>query len=172
MRTKLLMLLVLCLPVNLQAVGLMDNGYDDVAGLFEYCSGIKSPGVRYTYVSKLMMKKVSALPMNEYDLSPIIDKIDFLKSVYAATGFEGAKECALKIEALPKTVKENGFECAISINKDGHHTNMYVKRGEGGLNSVLMTIVAYNADGKIELAVAALIGGVFSLDEILAIMKF
>jgi hypothetical protein len=49
---------------------------------------------------------------------------------------------------------------------------MYVKRGEGGLNSVLMTIVAYNADGKIELAVAALIGGVFSLDEILAIMKF
>ena len=172
MRTKLLLLLILCLPLNIGAANLCDNGYDDVAGLFEYCSGIKSKGIHYTYVSRLMMKKVSTLPMGEYDLKSLSDKIDFVKSVYVATGTEGADECANRIEVMPNVVMEKGFECVISVSKDAHHTNMYVKSGEGGLNSVFMTVVAYNEEGKIEFAVAALIGGVFSLDEILSIMKF
>ena len=46
-----------------------------------------------------------------------------------------------------------------------------MKKGEGGLNSLLMTNVCY-VDGEIDFAVAALIGGVFTYEEILSLMKF
>jgi hypothetical protein len=172
MRMKLLMMLLFCIPSFVSAGNHKDNGYDDVAGLFEYCSGVNSPGVRYTYVSKLMMRRASSLPLDEFDLKPLSGKIDFVKSVYVAPPAGDVKECARRIETLPDVVDENGFVCVLSLNRDGNRTNMYVKSGDGGLNSVLMTLVAYNADGDIELAVAALIGGVFSHEEILSIMKF
>lgn len=172
MRTRLLTILLICLPLCVSANTCGDNGYDDIDGFFEYCSGLKSPGVRYTYISRLMMKKVSNLPMGEYDLTPISDKIDFVQSVYVATGYDSAMECAVKAEELPLIAREHGFECVISFNKDGVHTNIFMKRGEGGLNSLLMTNLCYNVQGELEIAVAALIGGVFSFDEILSLMKF
>ena len=78
MRTRLFIILFLCLPLCVLA----DNGYDDIGDFFKYCSTAKSPGLRHTYVSKLMMKRVSSLPAGEFDLKPIYDKIDFIQSVY------------------------------------------------------------------------------------------
>ena len=77
---------------------------------------------------------------------------------------------ARMLRTLCRTAKENGFECVMSYNKDGVRTNIYVKSGYGGLNSLLMTKVAY-VDGKVEMAVAALIGGVFTHEEILSLLK-
>lgn len=171
MRTKLLTILFLCLPFCLWAGNAGDNGYDDIDGFFGHCSKVKSPGLRYTYISSQMMKRVSTLPMGEFDLKPISDKIDFIQSVYAVTDSDTSKECAMKVEFLPTTAKESGFQCVISFNKDGSHTNILMKKGEGGLNSLLLTNVCYNAQGELELAVAALIGGVFTDDEILSLMN-
>ena len=171
MRTKLLLILFLCLPFGMSAGNSADNGYDDIDGFFGYCSRLKSPGLRYTYISSQMIKRVSALPMGDFDLKPISDKIDFVQSVYVVTEFDSSKECALKAEALPQAAVENGFERVISFNKDGSHTNILMKKGEGGLNSLLLTNVCYNAQGELELAVAALIGGVFTDDEILSLMN-
>lgn len=171
MRSKILMILFLCMPLCLSAGNMGDNGYDDIDGFFGYCSKVKSPGLRYTYISSQMMKRVAAIPMGDFDLKPIADKIDFIQSVYAAAEFDSAKECALKAEALPATAKERGFECVISFNKDGSHTNIFLKKGEGGLNSLLLTNVCYNEKGELELAVVALIGGVFTDDEILSLMN-
>ena len=171
MRPRVLMFLLLCLPLCAAATNAGDNGYDDIDGFFGYCSGVKSPGVRYTYISSMMMKRVAALPLGDTDLKPIADTIDFVQSVYVGTEFEDVKECALKVEALSQVAIESGFECVMSFNKDGVHTNILIKRGEGGLNSLLMTNVCY-ADGEIQFAVAALIGGVFSPEDILSLMKF
>lgn len=172
MRTKLLMILFLCLPLSLTASNAGDNGYDDIDGFFGYCSRLRSPGLRYTYISSQMIKRVSALPMGDFDLKPISDKIDFVQSVYVITEFDSSKECALKAEALPQAAVENGFERVISFNKDGSHTNILMKSGEGGFNAMLMVNVLYDDKGELELVVAAFIGGVFSDDEILTLMKF
>ena len=171
MRTKLLTILLLCMPFFVSAGNSGDNGYDDIDGFFGYCSSLRSPSVRYTYISKLMIKRMAALPVGDSDLKPISEKIDFVQSVYVADASESARECALKVDELPNKARENGFECVMSINKDGSCTNIYMKRGEGGLNSLLMTNVCY-VNGEIEFAVAALIGGVFSYEEILSLMKF
>lgn len=172
MRTKLLMILFLCLPLGMMASNAGDNGYDDIDGFFSYCSKVKSPGLRYTYISSQMIKRVSALPMGNFDLKSIDDKIDFVQSVYAVTEFDSSKECALKAESLPQAAIENGFERVISFNKDGAHTNVLMKSGEGGFNSMLMVNVFYNDQGSLELVVVAFIGGVFSDDEILTLIKF
>ena len=171
MRTKLLAILFLCFPLCLWAGNVGDNGYDDIDGFFGYCSKIKSPGLRYTYISSQMMRRVSTIPMGEFDLKPISDKIDFVQSVYAVTDSDPAKDCALKAEALPVTAKEIGFECVISFNKDGSHTNIFLKKGEGGFNSLLMTNASYNEKGELELAIVALIGGIFTDEEILSLMN-
>lgn len=171
MRTKLLTILLLCMPFFVSAGNSGDNGYDDIDGFFGYCSSLRSPGVRYTYISKLMMKRVANLSVGDSDLKPIGEKIDFIQSVYVTDGVGDTRECAHKVEELPQKARENGFECVMSINKDGSCTNIYMKKGEGGLNSLLMTNVCY-VDGKIDFAVAALIGGVFTYEEILSLMKF
>lgn len=170
MRTKLLLILFLWLPFGVSAGNVADNGYDDIGGFFEYCSKVNSPGMRYTYVSRLMMSKVANLPIGDIDLKSISEKVDFIQSVYVAGGAGDMKECIKKVENLPAVAKENGFECVMSYNKDGVRTNIYVKSGYGGLNSLLMTKVAY-VDGKVEMAVAALIGGVFTHEEILSLLK-
>ena len=167
MRTRLFIILFLCLPLCVLA----DNGYDDIGDFFKYCSTAKSPGLRHTYVSKLMMKRVANLSVGDSDLKPIGEKIDFIQSVYVTDGVGDTRECAHKVEELPQKARENGFECVMSINKDGSCTNIYMKKGEGGLNSLLMTNVCY-VDGEIDFAVAALIGGVFTYEEILSLMKF
>lgn len=171
MRTKLLTILLLCMPFFVSAGNSGDNGYDDIDGFFGYCSSLRSPGVRYTYISKLMMKRVANLSVGDSDLKPIGEKIDFIQSVYVTDGVGDTRECAHKVEKLPLKARENGFECVMSINKDGSCTNIYMKKGEGGLNSLLMTNVCY-VDGEIDFAVAALIGGVFTYEEILSLMKF
>lgn len=171
MRTKLLTILLLCMPFFVSAGNSGDNGYDDIDGFFGYCSSLRSPGVRYTYISKLMMKRVANLSVGDFDLKPIGEKIDFIQSVYVTDGVGDTRECAHKVEKLPQKARENGFECVMSINKDGSCTNIYMKKGEGGLNSLLMTNVCY-VDGEIDFAVAALIGGVFTYEEILSLMKF
>lgn len=171
MRTKLLTILLLCMPFFVSAGNSGDNGYDDIDGFFGYCSSLRSPGVRYTYISKLMMKRVANLSVGDSDLKPIGEKIDFIQSVYVTDGVGDTRECAHKVEELPQKARENGFECVMSINKDGFCTNIYMKKGEGGLNSLLMTNVCY-VDGEIDFAVAALIGGVFTYEEILSLMKF
>jgi hypothetical protein len=159
------------MPFFVSAGNSGDNGYDDIDGFFGYCSSLRSPGVRYTYISKLMMKRVANLSVGDSDLKPIGEKIDFIQSVYVTDGVGDTRECAHKVEELPQKARENGFECVMSINKDGSCTNIYMKKGEGGLNSLLMTNVCY-VDGKIDFAVAALIGGVFTYEEILSLMKF
>ena len=164
-------ILLLCMPFFVSAGNSGDNGYDDIDGFFGYCSSLRSPGVRYTYISKLMMKRVANLSVGDSDLKPIGEKIDFIQSVYVTDGVGDTRECAHKVEELPQKARENGFECVMSINKDGSCTNIYMKKGEGGLNSLLMTNVCY-VDGKIDFAVAALIGGVFTYEEILSLMKF
>ena len=171
MRTKLLTILLLCMPFLVSAGNSGDNGYDDIDGFFGYCSSLRSPGVRYTYISKLMMKRVANLSVGDSDLKPIGEKIDFIQSVYVTDGVGDTRECAHKVEELPQKARENGFECVMSINKDGSCTNIYMKKGEGGLNSLLMTNVCY-VDGEIDFAVAALIGGVFTYEAILSLMKF
>lgn len=171
MRTKLLTILLLCMPFFVSAGNSGYNGYDDIDGFFGYCSSLRSPGVRYTYISKLMMKRVANLSVGDSDLKPIGEKIDFIQSVYVTDGVGDTRECAHKVEELPQKARENGFECVMSINKDGSCTNIYMKKGEGGLNSLLMTNVCY-VDGEIDFAVAALIGGVFTYEEILSLMKF
>lgn len=171
MRTKLLTILLLCMPFFVSAGNSGDNGYDDIDGFFGYCSSLRSPGVRYTYISKLMMKRVANLSVGDSDLKPIGEKIDFIQSVYVTDGVGDTWECAHKVEELPQKARENGFECVMSINKDGSCTNIYMKKGEGGLNSLLMTNVCY-VNGEIDFAVAALIGGVFTYEEILSLMKF
>ena len=164
-------ILLLCMPFFVSAGNSGDNGYDDIDGFFGYCSSLRSPGVRYTYISKLMMKRVANLSVGDSDLKPISEKIDFIQSVYVTDGVGDTRECAHKVEELPQKARENGFECVMSINKDGSCTNIYMKRGEGGLNTLLMTNVRY-VDGEIDFAVAALIGGVFTYEEILSLMKF
>ena len=164
-------ILLLCMPFFVSAGNSGDNGYDDIDGFFGYCSSLRSPGVRYTYISKLMMKRVANLSVGDSDLKPIGEKIDFIQSVYVTDGVGDTRECAHKVEELPQKARENGFECVMSINKDGSCTNIYMKKGEGGLNSLLMTNVCY-VDGEIDFAVAALIGGVFTYEEILSLMKF
>ena len=164
-------ILLLCMPFFVSAGNSGDNGYDDIDGFFGYCSSLRSPGVRYTYISKLMMKRVANLSVGDSDLKPIGEKIDFIQSVYVTDGVGDTRECAHKVEELPLKARENGFECVMSINKDGSCTNIYMKKGEGGLNSLLMTNVCY-VDGEIDFAVAALIGGVFTYEEILSLMKF
>ena len=164
-------ILLLCMPFFVSAGNSGDNGYDDIDGFFGYCSSLRSPGVRYTYISKLMMKRVANLSVGDSDLKPIGEKIDFIQSVYVTDGVGDTRECAHKVEELPQKARENGFECVMSINKDGSCTNIYMKKGEGGLNSLLITNVCY-VDGEIDFAVAALIGGVFTYEEILSLMKF
>ena len=46
MRTKLLLILFLCLPFGMSAGNSADNGYDDIDGFFEYCSKINSPDIQ------------------------------------------------------------------------------------------------------------------------------
>lgn len=172
MRIRLFITLLLCLPLSISATDAGDDGYDDIDGFFALCSKVKSPGLRYTYISKLMMERVSSLPATgNFDLKPISEKVDFVQSIYIIPSFESVGECVLKAEKLPQSASENGFERVMSFNKDGSHTNILLKSGEGGLNSLLMTNVCYNAEGKIESVVVALIGGVFSFDEILSLMK-
>ncbi len=170
MRTGLFIIFFLCLSCGATAGNAGDNGYDDIGGFFEYCSKVKSPGMRYVYISKQMMGKASNLPIGDIDLRSISEKIDFIQSVYVVTGFEGMKLCAQKAENLPLVARDNGFECVMSHNQDGSYTNIYIKSGYGGLNSVLMTNVVY-IDGEIEFAVAALIGGVFTHEEILSLFR-
>lgn len=171
MKTRLLMILFLCLPLCVSAKDAGDNGYDDIDGFFEYCSSIKSPGLRYTYISQIMIKRLSALPVGEFDIRPISEKVDFIQSVYVVPALGGVDECARKAERMPDIARENGFECVMSFNKDGVHTNILLNSGEGGFNSLLMTSVVYNEEGKLELAIAALIGGVFTYDEILSLIS-
>ena len=110
MRTKLLMILFLCLPLSLTASNAGDNGYDDIDGFFGYCSRLKSPGLRYTYISSQMIKRVSALPMGDFDLKPISDKIDFVQSVYVVTEFDSSRRALPDVPAtltprhIPSTI--------------------------------------------------------------------
>lgn len=170
MRTKLLLILFLCLPFGMSAGNSADNGYDDIDGFFEYCSKINSQDMRYTYISRLMMSRIANQPIGDIDLKSISDKVDFIQSVYVAAGSEETKGCIAKVESLSAVAMEKGFERVMSYNKNGIRTNIYVKSGYGGLNSLLMTNVAY-VDGKVETAVAALIGGVFTHEEILSLLK-
>ena len=168
MRTRLFIILFLCLPLCVLA----DNGYDDIGDFFKFCSTAKSPGLRHTYVSKLMMKRVSSLPAGEFDLKPIYDKIDFIQSVYVMPGSEKGEVCLQKVDNLPEEAVESGFKCVFSLNKEGQQSQIFIKSGEGGLNSMLMINVCHSPDGEFEYAVVALIGGVFSHDEILSLMNF
>ena len=108
--------------------------------------------------------------------------ITFLGFVVLATGIwfilaindnrEDVVQIPIELTNLPEEAVESGFKCVFSLNKEGQQSQIFIKSGEGGLNSMLMINVCHSPDGNLDYAVVALIGGVFSHDEILSLMNF
>lgn len=155
-----------------------DYGYDDIGGFFGKYSEVISKNVKYTYISKLMMKKAMENFIEDSGLRVINDKIDFIRTVYVAVPVMDSADdaatdrlCAADIVLLPQEAKRRGYEDVMVLNEANCRTKILLKRGEGGLNTILITIVAYSNSGEILKAYANLIGGVFSLEEVIPLMN-